>query len=147
VSGSRLLGGEPEAVHGEQHVGATGVDTTFVGELRFPGDLIAVFHVSMEVLPRQELEVLGSEGTLLAHAPWRVDLGGDLLVTRGDRVELIDVAAADSYRLELEDLAAAVRGERAPLLGREDALGQAHTIDALYRSADEGGTIQLEEAP
>jgi predicted dehydrogenase len=34
-----------------------------------------------------------------------------------------------------------VRGERPPLLGREDALAQAHTIAALYRSAEEGRPV------
>jgi predicted dehydrogenase len=46
----------------------------------------------------------------------------------------------DKYRLELENLARAIRGDEEPLLGRDDALGQARTIDALYRSADSGGT-------
>jgi hypothetical protein len=30
----------------------------------------------------------------------------------------------------------AIRGQGKPLLGREDALGQAWTIEALYRSAE-----------
>jgi hypothetical protein len=32
------------------------------------------------------------------------------------------------------NLAAAIRGEAAPLLGRKDALGQARAIAALYES-------------
>ena len=132
VSGARLLAGEPERVHGEQLLGPTGVDTTFGGVLRFPGDVVAVFHASMDLPFRQELEVLGSEGTLLVQAPWRIDLGGQVLL----RGEPVDVPQADAYRLELEDLAAAIRGEREPLLGRDDALGQARVIEALYRSAE-----------
>ncbi|MEX2211903.1 MAG: Gfo/Idh/MocA family oxidoreductase [Gaiellaceae bacterium] len=131
VSGARLLAGEPEGVQGKQRLGPTGVDTTFVGMLRFPGDVVATFHCSMDLPHRQELEALGSEGTLLAQAPWRVDLGGSLLLNG----EPVDVPEADSYRLELDDLAAAARGEREPLLGREDALGQARVLDALYGSA------------
>ena len=42
----------------------------------------------------------------------------------------------NSYALELADFEAAVRGEREPLLGRDDALGQARTIAALYTSAE-----------
>jgi predicted dehydrogenase len=34
-----------------------------------------------------------------------------------------------------------VRGEREPLLGRDDALGQARAIEALYRSAEEGRAV------
>jgi predicted dehydrogenase len=134
VSGARLLAGEPERVYGEQRLGGGGVDTTFAGVLRFPGDVVGVFHCSMDLPSRQELEVLGTEGTLLVQAPWRVDFGGDVLLN-GERV---DVPEADSYRLELEDLAAAARGEREPLLGREDALGQARALDRLYSSAESG---------
>ena len=50
---------------------------------------------------------------------------------------------ADPYRLEVEDVGAAIRGSRAPRLGRADALGQARTIDALLRSAESGAPIHL----
>ena len=123
VSGARLLAGEPERVYGEQVVGPTGVDVTFAGTLRFPGDVVATFHASMALPLRQELEALGSEGTLLVEAPFRVDFGGDVLLRRGDRVERVEVPEADSYRLELDDFAAAAAGERPPLLGRDDAVG------------------------
>jgi predicted dehydrogenase len=45
------------------------------------------------------------------------------------------VPEADAYRLELEDLAQAVRGKREPLLGRADAVAQARTIERLYAAA------------
>ena len=48
--------------------------------------------------------------------------------------ERIPVPTADSYLLELEDFARAVAGEAQPLLGREDAVGQAR-LAALRRSA------------
>jgi hypothetical protein len=38
---------------------------------------------------------------------------------------------------------AAIRGERAPRLGRADALGQARTIEALYRAAGTGQSVTL----
>jgi predicted dehydrogenase len=41
----------------------------------------------------------------------------------------------------MENLEAAARGEVPPLLGRDDALAQARTIAALYRSADEGRPV------
>jgi len=143
VSGSRLLGGEPERVWGEQVVAPTGVDTTFVATLRFAGDVVATFHASMSIPSRQELEVFGTEGTLLVQAPWRVDFGGDVLLTRDGAVEYVDVPEGDSYQLELDDFAAAARGEHAPLLGRGDSLGQTRAIEALYRSADSGEPVSL----
>ena len=143
VSGSRLVGGEPERVWGEQVVGPTGVDMTFAGMLRFAGDVLAIFHTSMSLPGRQALELFGSEGTLLVEAPWRADFGGDLLITRGGEVEKVEVPQADAFQLEVEDFAAAAGGERAPLLGREDAAGQARVLDALYRSADSGQPVAL----
>lgn len=135
VSGSRLLAGEPEQVFGQQVVGPSGVDVTFLGTLRFPGDVLAQFHASFALPFRQELEAIGDEGSLLLEAPWRPDLGGSMFLRRGDHVELVPVEETDMYRLEVENLSAAIRGEAAPLLGREDAVAQARVIDELYRSA------------
>lgn len=135
VSGSRLLAGEPEQVFGQQVVGPSGVDVTFLGTLRFPGDVLAQFHASFALPFRQELEAIGDEGSLLLEAPWRPDLGGSMFLRRGDHVELVPVEETDMYRLEVENLSAAIRDEAAPLLGREDAVAQARVIDELYRSA------------
>ena len=43
VSGSRLLGGEPESVYGQAFVGETGTDWVFTAQLRFPDDVLALF--------------------------------------------------------------------------------------------------------
>ena len=144
VSGARNLAGEPEHVTGEQVLGPTGIDMSFHGTLRFPGDVIAQFDCSF-ALPRfQRLEVVGDEGSLLVESPWRADWEGDLLLRRGDEgVSRVDVPRVDAYQLELENLADAVEGTAAPLLAQADALGQARAIDALYRSAAENRVIRI----
>jgi predicted dehydrogenase len=139
VSGARLLGGEPERVSGEQVLGPTGVDVDFYGTLRFPGDVVAQFDASFTLPKRQRLEAVGEEGTLVLEAPWRSDWGGRLLVND----EPVDVPVADPYALELENLAAAIAGKAEPLLGRADAVAQARVIEALYRSADSGSSVDL----
>jgi hypothetical protein len=45
------------------------------------------------------------------------------------------VPAANSYRLELENVSDAICGRAPPLLGRGDAVGQARAIEALYDAA------------
>jgi hypothetical protein len=40
-------------------------------------------------------------------------------------------------------MCAAIAGEAEPLLGRDDAVGQARASEALYRSADEGRPVEL----
>ena len=142
VSGSRLLAGEPERVLGES-VAASGVDVSFAGTLRLPDDVVAQFHVSFLTPPHQELEAVGEEGTLVVGAPWRADWGTSVEIRREDGVERVSVPEGDSYRLQLESLADAIEGVAPPLLGREDALAQARTIEALYRSAETGSSVAL----
>ncbi len=143
VSGSRLLAGEPEHVRAEQVLGPSGVDMSFHGTMRFAGDVVGQFDCSFALPSYQRLEVDGEEGTLVVESPWRTDWLGDVLLRRDDEVERLDVPGGDSYRLELENFADAAEGKSPALLGREDALGQARTIDALYRSAAERRLIEL----
>jgi len=142
VSGARLLAGEPERVYAEQVVGRTGVDVLFSGTMRFPGGVIAQLDSGLHLPHRDELEAIGDEGSLFLDDPWHCRTPV-LELRRQDGDEQITLDAIDSYRLELENMSDAIRGRAAPLLGREDALGQARAIEALYRSAEEGGPVTL----
>ena len=133
VSGSRLLGGEPERVWGEAWYGPSGTDWVFTGTMRFPSDVIATFDCGTALPERDELEAIGSEGSLFVDDPWHCS-NPVIEIRRADGVERVEVEAEDSYRLELEDLSDAIRGEGTPLLGREDALGQARALAALHES-------------
>src|SRR5205085_7750750 len=142
VSGSRLLAGEAEAVSGEAVVGSTGIDVRFAATLRFGGDVVGHFDCGVDLPRRSELVAVGSEGMLTAPDPWLVRSSG-LELDRDGEVERIPVEQANRFQLELENLADAIRGRAEPLLGREDALGQARTIEARYRSAAEGKAVSL----
>ena len=142
VSGSRLLAGEPEAVVGNAYIGPSGTDWVFTGAMRFPGDVLALFDCGTCLPERDELEAIGSEGSLFVDDPWHC-LEPVIELRRDDGTELIALDPVDSYRLELENLADAIDGSAKLLLGREDALGQARTIEALFRSAETGMPTQL----
>src|SRR6476620_9011232 len=140
VSGSRLFAGEPEHVHGEAWFGPSGTDWVFAGSMRFPNDVVALFDCGTAMPNRDELEALGTEGSLFLDDPWHC--GAPVIeLRRNDSVERIEAEAANPYRLELEDMNAAIRGERPPLIGREDAMGQVRAIDALFRSQESGGAV------
>jgi D-xylose 1-dehydrogenase (NADP+, D-xylono-1,5-lactone-forming) len=143
VSGSRLLAGEPERVFATS-VEEAGVDTTFAATMEFPGDVLGHFDCSFRLPVRDELEAVGSEGSIFLDDPWHCRRPV-IEVRREDGVEEIELEPVDSYRLELENLARAARGEAEPVLGREDALAQARAIDALYRSAAKGAVVALTE--
>ncbi len=142
VSGSRLLAGEPESVFGQAFVGPTGTDWVFTGSLRFPGDVLAQFDCATALTDRDELEVVGSEGSLFLDDPWHCR-SPVIELRREGGVERIELEPVDSYQLELENLADAIDGEAPLLLGREDAVAQARTIEALSRSAETATQVSL----
>jgi predicted dehydrogenase len=145
VSIARYLLGEPERVAGEQVLGPSGVDMAFHGTLRFSGDVVAQFDCSFTQPTYERVDVVGDHGWLLVDTPWRAQGEGELLIRHQEHLRRIDVPEADAYRLQLENFAAAVAHEAAPVITPVDMLGQARTIEALYRSAAEGRSIDLDE--
>jgi D-xylose 1-dehydrogenase (NADP+, D-xylono-1,5-lactone-forming) len=146
VNAIRAFGGEPERVHAEQLIGESGVDVVFTATLRLPNEVVAHFDCGFVVPFRDELELVGDEGSLFADDPWHVHAPG-IELRRESGTERVEVDPADSYRLELENVSAAIRGEEPLLLAREDALGQARAIEGLYRSAEDTASVVLESPP
>jgi D-xylose 1-dehydrogenase (NADP+, D-xylono-1,5-lactone-forming) len=142
VSGSRLLAGEPETAYAQARFGPTGTDWVLTGSLRFPGDVLAIFDCGTALVDRDELEAIGSEGSLFVDDPWHCEEPG-IELRREDGVERIELDFVDPYRLELENLSDAIRGESALLLGREDAVAQARALEALHASATTGQPVSL----
>jgi len=137
VSGSRLLAGEePAAVFGVQDVGPSGVDIRFSGLLRFPGGVVAEFTSAFTTF-HESLEAIGTTGTIRLPDPWHNVTGVFYLNDEEVRLD-----PGNPYQDELENVGAAIRGEADPRLGRDDALGQARTIAALYESAAKGAEVQ-----
>ena len=139
ISGARLVAGsEPVRVLGEQTLAPSGVDMTFAGLLRFPEGVIATIGSGF-TSDDASLEAVGDANILVMRSPWQ---GQARALWLGNRE--IPVTPVDPYPLELENMSAAILGEAAPLLGREDALGQARTIAALYESAATGVAVAVQ---
>ena len=136
VSGCRTIAGaEPVSGFADLVRGGRGVDVALVASLRFPGDVLAHFDCGVGYDGGDALEAVGTEGSVFLDDPWH---GREAVieVRRGGSVERIETGPANSYALELANFEAAVRGEAAALLARDDALAQARTIAALYTSAE-----------
>jgi D-xylose 1-dehydrogenase (NADP+, D-xylono-1,5-lactone-forming) len=142
INGSRLLAGEPESVFGRAYIGPTGTDWVFTGSLRFADGVLGLFDCGTAMANRDELEAIGTEGVLFLDDPWH---GNQPVIElrRADGLERIETERGNPYRLELENLGGAIRGEGAPLLGRDDAVAQARVIDALFSSAASGEDVPL----
>ena len=147
VSGSRFVAGEePDFVYGQQWTGPSGTDWAFTASLRFPDDVLGLFDCGTALPNRDELEAIGSEGSLFLDDPWHAR-EPVIEMRRGDGVERIEIEPEDSYGLELENLSDAIRGEGKPLLGRDDAVAQARVIEALFSSARPRASRSSSRAP
>jgi predicted dehydrogenase len=135
VNAARLLAGEPERLTGLQVLGGDRVDVVFAGAMGFADGVVAHFDAGLALAPRDQLEVVGDEGTLFLDDPWHVR-EPLIELRREGTVERIETPLVDSYRLEVENFSAAIRGQAEPLLGRDDAVGQARAIAGLYRAAE-----------
>lgn len=143
ISGSRLVAGEPESVYGRQWTGPSGTDWVFSASLQFPDDVQGLFDSGTAMPNRDELEAIGSEGSLFLDDPWHCRQ--PVIEIRRGRGELerVEVETEDSYGLELENLSDAIRGQGRPLLGRDDAVAQARVIEALFDSARSDSSVSL----
>jgi xylose dehydrogenase (NAD/NADP) len=142
VNAARMLAGEPERVSAQQTPGGDGVDISFVAAMRFADAVMAHFDAGLVLAERDELEVVGEEGSLFLDDPWHCRRPV-IEVRRPQSTERIELPGVDPYRLEVENFSAAIRGTATPLLGRSDAVGQARAIEALYAAAESGAAVAL----
>jgi predicted dehydrogenase len=139
VSASRLLAGrEPEAALGLAWPASSGVDERFSGILDF-GDGLAATLTSGFRSEHSSIEAIGAEGSLRLDDPF-AGRATRLIGTDGFEVAIPQI---DPYELELDDFAAAIRGEHPVRLGRADMLGQARALGALYDSAATGRRVAV----
>jgi xylose dehydrogenase (NAD/NADP) len=136
IGAIRFAGGEPERVQAEQVIGESGVDVVFAATLRLPGDTLAHFDCGFVLPSRDEVEIVGEQASLFLDDPWHAR-SPVIELRRDGEVERIEAEQANSYRLELENVSDAIRGEGRLLLGRDDAVAQARAIEALYEAASE----------
>ena len=140
VSAARLLAGEPEAVTAQAVRDATrpdGVDMRVAATLRFPGPVLATLACAFDLPERAGIRVVGSEATLEVDDPWFGVLPSIRIRAPDGTVESVEAARADPYRLQLQDFAGAIAGHHAPRVGREEAVGQARTLQALLSAMED----------
>jgi predicted dehydrogenase len=139
VSASRLVAGrEPMAALGVAWPAPSGVDDRFSGILDFGEGVVATLTSGFRS-PHSSIEAIGSKGSLSLDDPFQGH-ATTLIGPDGFREE---IARVDPYELELDDFAAAIRGEHPVRLGRADALGQARALAALYESAESGRQVAV----
>jgi xylose dehydrogenase (NAD/NADP) len=140
-----MIGAEPLEVFGWQIIGPTGVDVTFTGQMRFPGDLHAQFDCSFREWYRTDVEIVGTTGTLRVVEPFRIQPNEPILWTHHDQTEVIPIPDTMLYLGEVEDMADAILLGQAPRISLADSRANVAAILALLQSARQGRPVLMAE--
>ena len=139
-----LFGAEPAEVVAMQQVPPRfGVDTTFAGLLRFPGERLAVIDSSFQVGSGGRYEVAGPDGALVverAFTPGSGPVTIRVATAREPRIE--EIPGVNQYALEIDHFARSVQAGHL-LPPAEDGVANAGVLEALYRSAEEGRALAV----
>jgi predicted dehydrogenase len=138
-----ILGMEPLEVFGWQVTGRTGIDETFVAQLRFPDDVIAQFDCSFAIPSHSFMEFAGSEGALIVPTPFIPTANENIFVTRENKTEKISIKTHELYLGEVEDMADAIMLGKQPLVSLADTRANVAALLALLESANSGKPVKL----
>ncbi len=137
--GRTLLGSEPVQAQAFA-VWSEGVDKSLVGVLRFEGGVFLQFHCALDTARQEFVEVVGSEGRARlesAFLPGTEDAA--IALTKGGERREETIPGAHQYRLMGEHFADCVLQGRQPRYGALEAAANLAALEALYKSAREGG--------
>jgi xylose dehydrogenase (NAD/NADP) len=138
-----IVGAEPLEVFGWQVQGPTGIDVSFVGQMRFRNDVHAQFDCGFNSPSRSFIEIIGTDATLNIPVPFKPGEKEVVQLTRGDQTETVEVRGQELYIGEVEDMADAILLGKPPRVSLADSRGNTAAILALLESAQSGRPVAL----
>ncbi len=148
ISLARLLaGGEPREVFGQAIAGPSGIDETFVGQMKFTETMFAQFDSGFRAPFRTHAEIVGTTGAITVTRPFKPTGSEKMLLNRGDHIEEIAVTTdADLYLGQVEDIGRAILSGTSSRMTLADSRGNVATIVALLESARSGKPVAIAPA-
>jgi D-xylose 1-dehydrogenase (NADP+, D-xylono-1,5-lactone-forming) len=134
----RLAGEEPDRVQAFARFDERGVDRTFIGQLHFPGGLLAQFDCGFAAPDRERLEIVGSDASIVLDSPFLPEPDGpapSMTIWRGREATTVDVPSVDQYAAEVENLTAAILDGASPRVDLAFSRGNVAALAALDRAA------------
>jgi len=138
-----VVGDAPLEVFGWQITGETGVDNTFIGQMRFRDDILAQFDSSFDIPFHSFMEIVGSDATLSIPAPFKPEISEQIFITRDDKIEKIKIKGQELYLGEVEDMADAILLGKDSLVSLDDSRKNVAVIKALLESARTGKVVKV----
>lgn len=132
-----VMGTEPQVVSAQMKFADPNLDVTADVELRFPGDVLASIHCSMQhgVPFSAELMVDGELGTLVVTNPLAPQMGHEIALTTNSGTRRETVAMTTSYYHQLLAFVAAVDLGAGFPTGGTDSVATMELVDAIYQAA------------
>ena len=130
-----VAGLEPSEVFGWQGTGPTGIDETFVGQLKFKNGLYGQFDSSFMMPFHTRFEAVGSEATLVVHTPFKPGKAEKIFIMGKGKTETIKIKGQELYIGEVEDMADAILTGKPARVSLEDSRANVAVILALLESA------------
>ena len=145
ISYARLIAGvEPIEVFGWQTKGqGSGVDETFIGEMRFPNNVYAQFDSGFRTPQRTHIELVGDMGSITLKKPFTPWLNEEIILINDNEKKIITVPGQDLYLGEVENMADAILDGVPPRMSLADSRNNVATIWALLQSARTGKPVSL----
>jgi len=138
-----VLGENPLEVFGWQVTGPTGIDETFVGQMRFDHEVHAQFDCSFVIPFHSFMEIVGSEARLNIPLPFKPETDEKIYLTRDEKIETIKIKGQELYIGEVEDMADAILLGREPRISLDDSRANVAVISALLESARTGKPVSV----
>jgi predicted dehydrogenase len=141
-----MIGAAPLEVFGWQVTGPTGIDMSFIGQMRFANDVHAQFDCGFSSPYHEFMEIVGTEGTLNIPSPFkpeRPDKKEKIYFTHGKKTDTIEIKGPELYIGEVEDMADAILLGKPPRISLDDSRVNTATILALLKSAQSGKVVAL----
>jgi len=136
-----VVSAEPVEVFGWQVEGSTGIDESFVGQMRFESGVHAQFDSSFVIPFHAFMEIVGTEGTLNIPRPFKPGVNEKIYLTRDEKTETITIKGQELYLGEVEDMADAILLGRDSLISLDDSRANVAVIRAFLESARSGKPV------
>ncbi len=138
-----IFGVAPEEVFGWQKDDASGIDGTFVGQMRYGGGRLAQFDCGFRAPFRTHAEIVGSAGTITLTTPFKPDANAQIILKREDAEEHVAVENQPLYEGEVEDMHDAILDGKPTRVSLAESRNHVATLCALYESARHGQPVRM----
>jgi xylose dehydrogenase (NAD/NADP) len=136
--GQLFAGAAPVDVSGMRQDGSTGVDEVFAGTILYANGVMCQFHCGFRATHQTFARLVGTDGVLEVHRPFRPERREHLLLTRAGHVEEVVVDGAAIFTDEVADMEDAALGTRPPRIALSESRLHVATLETLHRAARDG---------